>query len=279
MAVLLLAAFFAVQQYWDDYVFRRDVVAGGELVIQVIDVGQADSIVLLAGDDSLLIDAGDGDDFEAISAALDRLGIDKLDMAVATHPHADHIGNMAEILKEYTPERYYYTDLPHDSKTYYNTMSAAKQYAGQMTVLTAGMELPFGSGRLTVLSPQADYSGAEVNNHSAVLLLEYKEFRGIFTGDAEAEIEEALVDQGLPDVDFLKVPHHGSYTSSTAAFLQAIEPEYSAISVGLDNEYGMPYERPLGDLAAAGTNIVRTDLQGDITLVYQAGEYRVHTAR
>lgn len=253
--------------------------AGGELVIQVIDVGQADSIVLLAGDTSLLIDAGDGDDFEAISAALDRLGIDKLDMAVATHPHADHIGNMADILKEYTPERYYYTDLPHDSKTYYNTMSAAKQYAGQLAVLTAGMKLPFGQGQLTVLSPQAGYDGTEVNNHSAVLLLEYKEFNGIFTGDAEAKIEEALVEQGLPDVDFLKVPHHGSYTSSTKEFVQAIKPQYSAISVGMGNEYGMPHERPLRDLAESGTNILRTDLQGDITLVYQDGECRVHTAR
>ena len=280
MAALFLAAIFAVVTSWQKGGFQHNALQDAELVIQMLDVGQADSIVVLSGGKSLLIDAGDGDDFETISKALGALGIKKLDMVVATHPHADHIGNMAQVVKKFKPLHYYYTDCPADTDAYYDAMSAANKYAGSMELLTQGMVLELGEAALTVLSPEAGFENKEVNNYSAVLLLEYGDFSGLLTGDAEAKVEQNLLEQGaLPDVDLLKVGHHGSYTGTTKEFLAAVQPEIGIISVGQDNQYGMPHERPLRDLKESNTQVLRTDLNGPITVVYQDGDYAVYSQK
>ena len=129
-----------------------------------------------------------------------------------------------------------------------------------------------------MLSPVAGADHTEnVNNASAVLLLEWGEFNALLMGDAESDIELELVKENLiPDVDLLKVGHHGSYTSSDKTFLQAAKPEVSLISLGTDNEYGFPHQVTLNKLGDIKTKIYRTDLNGNVTVtVNEEGKMKV----
>ncbi len=251
----------------------------GSLSLVVLDVGQGDSLLLHSGGQWALIDAGTAESEDAILQAMQAYGVDKLALAVATHPHADHIGSMAAVLDAYPPAVFWMPDISHTSDTYERMLDAVERSGADAVLAEKGDVFTLGDARITVLSPQQGDSLDDLNNASLVLLAEGAGVRCLLTGDAEAPVEEALVQAGLPAVDILKVGHHGSDTSSSSAFLSAISPRYAAISCGVGNSYGHPNERTLSALEELGCQIYRTDTQGTIVFTATGGEIDVQTER
>lgn len=250
-------------------------VTDDQLVIEMIDVGQGDSIFITQGGESMLIDTNTEDYYENVKDTLNRYGVSKLDFLVATHPHSDHIGSMCEVLEDFGTEKYCYSDIETDTYTYKSSMEFAKEYADEMSPLFAGDVFTLGDARITVLSPSEGNVPSDLNNASLVLLLEYGDFKALFTGDAEKQIEQNIL-PSVPDVDVLKVGHHGSYTSSSEEFLAACKPETALISLGEGNQYGFPHQIVLDSLNNIGCEIFRTDLDGSVTVtVEEDGLYSV----
>ncbi len=237
------------------------------LVVHFIDVGQADSILAqLPGGQNILIDAGNNADADLIVNYLRRQGVNQLDHVIGTHPHEDHIGGLDAVIETFDTGKVYLPRVSHNTKTYEDVLLAIKNKGLKVTEAKTGDELDAVSGVDAVfLAPgKSGYDG--LNNYSAVLKLTYGSTSFLFTGDAEAESEEEMLLSSWqnPGADVLKVGHHGSHSSTTEAFLNAVSPGYAIISVGKDNDYGHPHTETLAKLAAAGVQVFRTGQQGTI---------------
>lgn len=246
----------------------QDSVSRSDLHVMVIDVGQGDSILITLGaDDVMLIDAGEAKDAQAVKEELDERGITQIDVLVATHPHADHIGGMAEIINDYEIGCIYMPDMQSDSKTYESFLNTI--HAKQVPILEAyaGESFALGSAACTIVSPAQD-ADKDANNESVMMMLDYLDSEFLFMGDAEEWAEEQILSAGYNiDADVLKVAHHGSYTGTSEAFLKAVSPDYAIISCGKDNKYGHPHEETLELLNEYSINTLRTDVSGDVLFV------------
>ena len=232
-----------------------------------LDVGQGDACFLeLPGGKTMLIDAGTAKSGSDIVSIIQERGHSHLDYVIATHPHADHIGGMTEVLEAFSVGRFYMPRAEATSKTYERMLDTLIEKnidvteASAVTVITGIPEV-----NAAFVSPKT--VGDDLNNASAVLRLSFGEIDFLFTGDAEAESERVMLQSGNPiDAEILKVGHHGSATSSSAEFLAAVQPEYAIISCGADNSYGHPAQQTLENLAAMGAKVFRTDIEGTITV-------------
>lgn len=234
--------------------------------IHFLDVGQGDSALILCDGHAMLIDAGDNTKGTYVQNYLKKLGVEYLDLAVATHPDADHIGGMDVILQKYECSRLLLPDVVKDTKTYEDMVNVIEQKNINATHPYTGDNFALGSAQITILSPSRD-DYEDVNDFSIVLKVTYGATRFLFTGDATKEIEEEMLSTGMDvQADVLKIGHHGSKTSSGETFITAVAPEYAVISCGVDNEYGHPAAAVLNTLRSSGTNVYRTDEQGTIVL-------------
>ncbi len=242
--------------------------AGNDLGVMVIDVGQGDSILVAFGsDDVMLIDAGEQKDAAAIKEELDERGISQIDVLVATHPHADHIGGMAEIIGSCEIGRVYMPDMRSDSKTYQKLMDTIEKHGIPITVAYAGETFHLGDASCTIVSPDKD-ADKDANNESVMLMVDYLDTEFLLTGDAEAWAESEVLSAGYGiDADVLKVGHHGSYTSTSEAFLKAVSPDFAVISCGKGNDYGHPHQETLDLLDKYDIDTLRTDVSGDVLFV------------
>ena len=244
--------------------------ASGTLEVYFFDVGQGDSeLIRLPGGENILIDAGTSSTEDELVGELRSLGAETLDLVVATHPHADHIGGMAEVIdafdvRQVVMPRISESDTP-TTKTYENLLQSIADKGLTITPAEPGDELLSSGGAvLTVLAPNGEDYG-DLNNYSVVLRLTYGEDSFLFTGDAEESSEEEMISLDWPlTATVLKCGHHGSETSTSPAFLDAVSPQYAVISCGVDNDYGHPDAVKLEKLEAAGAEVFRTDLQGTI---------------
>lgn len=244
--------------------------ASGTLEVYFFDVGQGDSeLIRLPGGENILIDAGTSSTEDELVGELRSLGAETLDLVVATHPHADHIGGMAAVIdafdvRQVVMPRVSESDTP-TTKTYENLLQSIADKGLTITPAEPGDELLSSGGAvLTVLAPNGKDYG-DLNNYSVVLRLTYGEDSFLFTGDAEEESEEEMLSLDWPlTATVLKFGHHGSETSTSPAFLDAVSPQYAVISCGVDNDYGHPDAVTLEKLEAAGAEVFRTDLQGTI---------------
>lgn len=244
--------------------------ASGTLEVYFFDVGQGDSeLIRLPGGENILIDAGTSSTEDELVGELRSLGAETLDLVVATHPHADHIGGMAAVIDAFDVRhvvmpRVSESDTP-TTKTYENLLQSIADKGLTITPAEPGDELLSSGGAvLTVLAPNGKDYG-DLNNYSVVLRLTYGEDSFLFTGDAEEESEEEMLSLDWPlTATVLKCGHHGSETSTSPAFLDAVSPQYAVISCGVDNDYGHPDAVTLEKLEAAGAEVFRTDLQGTI---------------
>ncbi len=259
---------------------------GKVLYVHAIDVGQGDSYLIVTPErKTVLVDAGLAESGPRIVASLRRLDIRELDLAVATHPHADHIGGMGYVLEAVKVKNFLDSGQEHTTLTYRRMLEAVKMHVGRLTVAQAGQKFNLDNGiTLSVLGPRQPWlqnvSGSDLNANSVVLRLDYGNFSMLFTGDAEDETEARLLsDQAPLDVKTLKVAHHGSRHSTKEPFLRAAKPEIAIISCGANNRYGHPTQATLDRLRRAGAKVYRTDLHGDIAIASNGVESVVTTAR
>lgn len=244
--------------------------AGQKASIWYFDVGQGDSELLqLPNGKNVLIDAGTSESAKGLVKLLKDLGVSKLDVVIATHPHADHIGGMQKVLEnfeigQYVMPRVADKDVP-TAKLYTNLLTTMKQKNIKATQAKAGLSLMNDSScKIELLAPKfAKYK--ELNNYSAVAMATIGEKKFLFTGDAEKESEQEMLKSGTDlHADVLKCGHHGSKTSSTVAFLKAVSPTAAVISCGRGNDYGFPTQQTLSHLTSIGAKIYRTDEQKTI---------------
>ena len=248
-----------------------------ELTVHFIDVGQADAAVLQCGDDTMMIDGGNVADSSLIVAYLKKLNIDNIDYMVCTHAHEDHVGGLSAPLSVMPVSAVYAPSAEADSKAYQNFKRKATDQNTEIMHPVNYESFPFGSARVEILA--CPDNADNLNNTSIILKVTHKNKSFLFTGDAEREEEQTLLDRGLLKSDVLKVGHHGSDTSTSYPFLREVMPEYAVISVGKDNLYGHPTEAVLIRLRDADVQVYRTDLQGDIIMISDGDNITVTTVK
>lgn len=252
--------------------------SGATLGVLVIDVGQADSIlVTMSTGETMLIDAGESSSTDAIFEELNERSISQIDILVATHPHSDHIGGMADVIAHYDIGMVYMPDMKSDSKTYKNLIAIINEKNIPVTKAYAGESFSLGAAQCEIVSPGKD-DDFGANNESVTVYLNYLDTECLFSGDMEKKAEKVMLDAGyMIDSDILKVSHHGSSTGTSEAFLDAVSPEYAVISCGKGNSYGHPHEQTLDLLADYGLTPYRTDLSGDILFTSDGHTIQVAT--
>lgn len=242
----------------------------GQLTVEVLDVGQGDAILLTTPKGKrALIDGSTGNSGESPMPHLQARGVTNLDLVIATHPHADHIGGLDEVVKTLTVKLFTDSGLPHTTKSYETLMALVESRNVTYRAAKRGQSFSFDGGKIEVLHPgPTPLSGtrSDLNSNSVVTRVTWGGACMLFTGDAEEPTEEALVAGGLGACDALKVAHHGSAHSSTPAFLAAVRPQLAMVSVGEGNDYGHPDADTLSRLQKAGAKVMRTDTQGTLTL-------------
>jgi beta-lactamase superfamily II metal-dependent hydrolase len=256
----------------------------------MLDVGQGDSILIVApGGKTVLVDAGTPGSGKTVVDAMKRYNLKQIDLLVATHAHADHIGGADEVLRATKVTSVLDSQVPNATKNYEDFLKAIKETGAKYIGAEPGQKFDLGgNASLTVLAPIKPFftkdqlrSGAnEPNANSVVTRLDYGDFSMLLTGDAEAETESRLMKAGANvKAKILKVGHHGSKYASSEEFLRAGGFESALISDGEDNRYGHPSQEALDRLKAIGIKIYRTDLQGEITILTRGQGYQIQTAR
>ncbi len=234
------------------------------------DVGQGDSALVVCNGKSMLIDAGENGYENELIMKIHALGIKKLDYAVCTHFHTDHIGGMPEIIDEFAPSAVIMPavkpELIPDSYTYSSLIESVGEYDAEIITPLYGDSFNLGGADVRILGPVSD--DAENHNDSSLIIkFTYGKKSFLFTGDAEKDEELSCVARGADlSADVLKVAHHGSAGSSCEEFLEKVSPSYCVISVGSGNDYGHPHEAAEKRLLQYTGRIYRTDICGDIYL-------------
>lgn len=239
-----------------------------EMIVYAVDTGNSDCLIMRTPEgNSMLVDAADNDDFKNISGTLKALGIEKLDVAVATHADADHIGSMDDVIEHFLPNVVYMPALGKRTATYQNLQRAIEETDTKQVYATAPLQFALGSVEVTVLNPQ-NTNYKDVNDTSIVLLLQYGDKRVLLTGDIETQAmaDIMVLYPEYVDVDVLKIAHHGSARSTTQKWLDATTPEVAIITVGKDNDYGHPHKETIDKLNKNGIVTLRTDEDGDVAV-------------
>lgn len=262
---------------------QRYLIPEGELEVHFIDVGNADCILVRQGEHNMLIDSGDIGAYQDIVDYLDRHGIKKFDLVIATHPHADHIGEMADIIKAFPIDRFVMSYMPEGKEpttnVYLSMLEALDERNVPIDEAVPGATYTLGTAQLQVLAPLSEHSDA--NAMSVVTRLTFGDRAFLFTGDAEEEVEREILTRGFEvKADVLKAGHHGSKTSSSEPFLRKIAPTYAVITCGEGNSYQHPHEEVLERLDDIGATYYRADLCGDIVFtVKDDGSLTVETQK
>lgn len=250
----------------------------GTLTVTWLDVGQGDAAVIQCGGQSILIDGGKPEKSSYIYAWLQQHGLSYLDVIVATHVDADHIGGLSGALNYASVGTAYCPETTGTTETFQSFVKYLAQRGKQITVPTAGETFALGGAQIQILGPL--HRAEDSNDNSIVLKVSFGATSFLFTGDAERAEEQDLLNSGVNlQSTVLKVGHHGSDTSTSYPFLRAVAPQYAVISVGAGNSYGHPTEAVLSRLRDAGVTTFRTDMQGEITAVSDGQTINFSTAK
>jgi competence protein ComEC len=251
----------------------------GDLRVYFLDVGQGDSSVILFRDTVILIDAGEIDQGDRVVRDLQRLGVTRIDLLVATHPHSDHIGGMQKVLAAFPVGKVLDSGIPSTSPLYEHFLETIDKKNIPYVVARQGQTIDTDPAlRILVLSPPKEPLDTDLNGNSIILKVSYGTMDFLYTGDAGDAAESALVKTGYsPAAQVLKVSHHGSSDATSKAFLSRVSPEVAVISLGKDNPYGHPHKETLSLLQATVPSIFRTDRDGTILVRSDGVTYSVST--
>ena len=240
-----------------------------ETAAHFIDVGQGDSTLLLSGGQAILIDAGTKESGNTIVQYLQELGVEKLTAVVATHPHADHIGVMAQVIEAFPIGHFYLGAETSNTATYGRMLDALEAHDVPTSVPQDGDEVTLDSGAsLVFLGPADDVRNDNLNNRSLITLFRAGSHSVLLMGDAETPAEQSLLlHHPRLSCEILKVGHHGSASSSSEEFLRTVQPETAVISCGRDNDYGHPSPKTLENLSRAGIADVRITAESGTVVI------------
>jgi competence protein ComEC len=245
--------------------------------VRFINVGQGDAALVECDGHYMLIDGGTKRDSSRMYAILKNEGVTKLDIIVGTHAHEDHIGGLPGALNYATADLILCPVTSYDSKAFNDFVKYANLNGNGIVIPPIGAKYSLGSATVTILGLNASN---DANNSSIVLKVQYGATSFLFTGDAEREAEQAILNSGFDlSATVLKVGHHGGDTSTTYPFLREIMPQYAVISVGKDNSYGHPMDNTLSRLRDANVTVFRTDLNGDIVFTSDGKSVSVSVAK
>lgn len=249
------------------------------LVLHFIDVGQGDCTLLESKGKYALIDAGERVQSSKVISYLSSLGVEELDFIISTHPHSDHCGGLADVIRNFETEVLISPNVYTESTIWENVLDAADERGVTYETPEPYEFYQLGDTTITVLSPNSDAVYSNLNDYSIVCMAEYGNTSALLTGDAEKSVERELV-KGSYDLsaDILKCGHHGSSTSSCSEFLSAVNPSAAIICCGENNDYGHPHKETTAALKLRGIPYWRTDMQGDIVVTTDGEEIYISTS-
>lgn len=297
LAVAAVVGYFIYSRFYRAPETNLPPPSGGQLNIHVLDVGQGDAILVRTpSGKNILVDAGNPGQGKTILPRLRALGVNQIDLLVASHAHADHIGAADEVIKGITVKQVVDSGVPNDTKNYEDFLLAVDRniqedpsVGKKFLQAEPNQTFTFNDVVLTVLAPTQPLfrrddlraGGNEPNANSVILRLDYGDFSMLLTGDAEAQTEDRLIQQGANlRANVLKVGHHGSRYATSEQLLERGRFKDAIISCGYDNLYGHPNQQVIDRLRAAGVNIYRTDLQREITITSNGTEaYQITAAQ
>lgn len=251
----------------------------GNVTVHFINVGQGDYIFIDTQEKDVLIDGGPKSAGTAVVQYLFRLNITHIDVIIATHPHEDHIGGLITVMQQfdsygYSIQTVYDSGFNWSTTTYQEYIALAKKY--NFTLAERGQRIQLDSiSWMTILHPAQPPPFNDPNNNSIVVKLQVNTVSFLFTGDAEKEAEQSILNAQV-DIKstILKIGHHGSETSTTIDFLRVVNPKVAVISVGKNN-WGHPNPETLNRLATQGVDVYRTDIDGTVIITTNGTNYAI----
>jgi len=237
----------------------------GHAAVHFIDVGQGDAVLIQTTAGHVLIDGGDNHMGERVALYLQYAGVQELAYVIATHPHADHIGGLIEVLNTLPVGTLIMPNVTHTTRTFERFLDAIEHNHISLREPVAGSTFYVGDAVFTIIAPNSS-GHANLNNYSVSIRMVLGDTSFVFTGDAEVESETQMILAGHTLYsDVLHVGHHGSSTSTTQAFFDAVSPSIAVIQLGANNTYGHPHREVRERLE--GIRVYRNDEHGDIVLV------------
>jgi competence protein ComEC len=235
--------------------------------VHYIDVGQGDSILIQVNGINMLIDAGPAENSDILISYLKKQKIRKLHYIVATHPHEDHIGGMAAVIRKFDVGKFYAPKIIVETRYFEDMAVSLKEKGLMISPARKGTSLSLGKNTECVMLSPCSESYDNLNNYSSVIRITYGSSSFLFTGDAEELAETEIISTGAYiDCDVLKAGHHGSSTSSSKQLLEAVTPDTAVISAGKRNDFGHPSKTVLNALESMDAQVYRTDIDGTIIL-------------
>jgi len=248
--------------------------AQGDMYVYFLDVGQAESTLLLGPGFTILIDAGDWGKSDVIDH-LQRLGVEKVDLFIVTHPHADHIGQAAAVLDSFSVAEVWMSGFEHTTLLFEKLLDALLEGEADYIEPRTGEWVSYGELRLEVVNP-ADI-GTNLHASNIVVRAVYGNVAFLFTGDAERPSERDMIGTDLPlGAQILQLGHHGSRTSSSLEFLLAVRPELAIYSAGLDGPFGHPHQEVIDRLKILGIPVYGTEINGTIIARTDGHTYTIY---
>ena len=256
-----------------------DIPENSNFEVHFIDVGQADSALIECDGETMMIDGGNVADSNVVAAYLKKEDVTELNYVVCSHAHEDHVGGLSGALSVTKADNIYAPKTEANTKAYKNFKKKAEEQNVEIKHPNVGDEIQLGSSMVEFLGP-VDENGKDLNSTSIVLKITYGNTSFLFTGDAESDEEEEILNSGADlKSTVLKVGHHGSRTSTSYPFLREVMPQYAVISVEKGNSYGHPNEETLSKLSDAGVEVYRTDESCDIVMTSDGNSISITTSK
>ncbi len=273
VALLVISVIVGNGVFDDNHLFenaglRDKSVDVGKMTVEFIDVGQGDCTLITTSDTVILVDGGEVAEAQKIINYLKNKNINKIDCCIATHPHSDHIGSLYKVFEEFEISDVIMPEAPEKiiptTTTYERFLESVSQNVQNVLPAVAGENHTYGQIKIEILGPVSEYD--DLNNISVVSKIIFGDTSVMLTGDAETPSEVDMLKNIHTDysADVLKVGHHGSKTSTSEAWLNAVSPQYAVILCGKNNDYGHPHKQLTERLKKFDIDYYRTDLAGDI---------------